>query len=497
MSPATLPRSSGILLHPTSLPGPYGIGDLGPTAYRWVETLAAMKQQWWQVLPLGPTGFGDSPYQSYSAFAGNVLLLSPELLLRDGLIANGDVDGRSFRDDRVDFEAVTPFKLGLVRTAAARLIGAGLAREFDAYCKQEAGWLDDYARFMAFRDGFGGVALLEWPEDVRKRKPVALAALEKELAEEIRIHRVGQFLFDRQWSSLRLFAQGQGIKLIGDAPIFVAGDSADVWANPELFLLDAAGKPTAVAGVPPDYFAETGQLWGNPLYDWAAMQRDGYAWWIARLKRQLTQVDWIRLDHFRGFAAAWHVPAKDTTALNGVWIDGPRARLFHAIHKALGSLPLIAEDLGLITKDVHELRGAFNLPGMRVLQFMLGEATNPYWPHNFEPNTVVYTGTHDNDTTNGWYHGLNWTDRQKLSDYLGHAVGQPHEEMIRLAWASVALLAVAPLQDVLGLGGDARMNVPGIARGNWHWRVRADQFPGGIVERMAYLTGLYGRTGEV
>ena len=496
MSPATLPRSSGILLHPSSLPGPYGIGDLGPTAYRWVETLAAMKQQWWQVLPLGPTGFGDSPYQSYSAFAGNVLLLSPELLLREGLISNGDLDGRSFRDDRVDFEAVTPFKWSLVRTAAARLNGAGLAREFDAYCKQEAGWLDDYARFMAFRDGFGGAALLDWPEDVRKRKPVALAALEEELAEEIRIHRVGQFLFDRQWNSLRGFAQSKRIKLIGDAPIFVAGDSADVWANPELFLLDAVGKPTAVAGVPPDYFAETGQLWGNPLYDWAAMQRDGYAWWIARLKRQLTQVDWIRLDHFRGFAAAWHVPAEDTTALNGVWVDGPRARFFHAVHKALGSLPLIAEDLGLITKDVHELRTAFNLPGMRVLHFMLGEASNPYWPHNYEPNTVVYTGTHDNDTTNGWYHGLNWNDRQKINDYLGHGMGQPNEEMIRLAWASVAVLAVAPLQDVLGLGGEARMNVPGIPRGNWQWRVRADQFPGGIIERMAYLTGLYGRLGE-
>ncbi len=496
MSPAALSRSSGILLHPSSLPGPYGIGDLGPTAYRWVETLAAMKQQWWQVLPLGPTGFGDSPYQSYSAFAGNVLLLSPELLLRDGLISNNDVEGRSFRDDRVDFEAVTPFKLGLVRTAAARLNGAGLAREFEAYCKQEAAWLDDYARFMAFRDGFGGAALLDWPEDVRKRKPVALAALEMELAEEIRIHRVGQFLFDRQWNSLRLFAQGQGIKLIGDAPIFVAGDSADVWANPELFLLDAAGKPTAVAGVPPDYFAETGQLWGNPLYDWAAMQRDGYAWWIARLKRQLTQVDWIRLDHFRGFAAAWHVPAKDTTALNGVWVDGPRDRFFHAVHKALGSLPLIAEDLGLITKDVHELREDFGLPGMRVLHFMLGEASNPYWPHNYEPNTVVYTGTHDNDTTNGWYHGLNWHDRQKINDYLGHGIGQPHEEMIRLAWASVAVLAMAPLQDVLGLGGDARMNVPGTPRGNWQWRVRADQFPGGVLERMAYLTGLYGRLGE-
>ena len=497
MSPAKLPRSSGILLHPSSLPGPYGIGDLGPTAYRWVETLAAMKQQWWQVLPLGPTGFGDSPYQSYSAFAGNVLLLSPELLLRDGLISNNDLECRSFRDDRVDFEAVTPFKLGLVRTAAARLNGAGLAREFDAFCQQEADWLDDYARFMAFRDGFGGAALLDWPEDVRKRKPVALAALEKELAEEIRIHRVGQFMFDRQWASLRLFAQGKRIKLIGDAPIFVAGDSADVWANPELFLLDASGKPTAVAGVPPDYFAETGQLWGNPLYDWVAMERDGYGWWIARLKRQLTQVDWIRLDHFRGFAAAWHVPATDTTALNGVWVDGPRARFFHALHKSLGSLPLIAEDLGLITKDVHELRGAFNLPGMRVLHFMLGEASNPYWPHNYDPNTVVYTGTHDNDTTNGWYHGLNWGDRQKLNDYLGHGIGQPHEEMIRLAWASVAVLAVAPLQDVLGLGGDARMNVPGIPRGNWQWRVRAEQFPGGVLEHMAYVTGLYGRAGEV
>ena len=493
MSPATLTRSSGILLHPTSLPGPYGIGDLGPTAYRWIETLAAMKQRWWQMLPLGPTGFGDSPYQSYSAFAGNVSLLSPELLLREGLVSHGELDGRTFREDRVDYEAVAPFKIGLVRTAASRLNGAGLTGEFDAYCAGEASWLHDYSLFMALRDAFGGAKLLDWPADVRTRKSVALAALEKELAEEIRIHRVGQFLFDRQWNELKHFAHSKRLELIGDAPIFVAGDSADVWANPELFLLDVAGKPTAVAGVPPDYFAETGQLWGNPLYDWAAMEREGFAWWIARLERQLSQVDWIRLDHFRGFAAAWHVPADDTTALNGSWVDGPRAKLFHAVHKALGSLPLIAEDLGLITEDVHELRGAFDLPGMRVLQFMLGDATNPYWPHNYEPNTVAYTGTHDNDTTNGWYHGLNWTDRQKLTDYLGHAIGQPHEELIRLAWASVAVLAVAPLQDVLGLGGDARMNVPGIPRGNWQWRFRPEQFPSGIIERMGHLTELYGR----
>ncbi len=493
MFPATLTRSSGILLHPSSLPGPYGIGDFGPQAYRWIETLASMKQTWWQILPLGPTGFGDSPYQSYSAFAGNVLLLSPEWLLRDGLVERSVIEGLSFPDDRVDFEAVTPFKMGLVRQAAERLNAAGLTHEFDAFCQQEASWLNDYSLFMALRNAFGGKALLDWPDDVRTRQPTALAALEGELASEIRIHRVGQFVFDRQWNQLKKFAHEKGVKLIGDAPIFVAGDSADVWANPELFLLNAAGKPTAVAGVPPDYFSETGQLWGNPLYDWAAMARTGFAWWIARLKRQLAQVDWIRLDHFRGFAAAWHGPATDPTAMNGRWVDGPRAELFAALRTALGTLPIIAEDLGLITADVDDLRTGFGLPGMRVLQFMLGDATNPYWPHNFEANTVVYTGTHDNDTTNGWYHGLNESDRQKLADYLGHSVGQPHAELLRLAWASVAVLAIAPLQDVLGLGGDARMNVPGLARGNWHWRFRPEQFPTGVIEQLAAQTVLYGR----
>ena len=490
MSAATLPRSAGVLLHPTSLPGPYGIGDLGPTAYRWIETLAAMKQSWWQILPLGPTGFGDSPYQSYSAFAGNVLLLSPELLIRDGLLNPSDVEGRSFRDDRVDFEAVAPFKLELVRRAAARL---NSTEEFDAYCQREASWLHDYALFMSLRDAFGGTPVIQWPDDVRTRKPAALAALESELADEIRIVKIGQFLFDRQWNQLKAYAHSRGVKLIGDAPIFVAGDSADVWANPDLFLLDAAGMPTAVAGVPPDYFAETGQLWGNPLYNWEAMEGTGFAWWIARLQRQLAQVDWIRLDHFRGFAAAWHVPATDTTALNGKWVDGPRAKLFHAIRRALGDLPIIAEDLGVITPDVDDLRTGFGLPGMRVLQFMLGDPINPYWPHNYEANTVVYTGTHDNDTTNGWYHTLDDSERRKLNDYLGHAIGQPHEEMIRLAWASVAALAIAPLQDLLGLGGDARMNVPGRAKGNWHWRLRPEQFPAGLIERTAYWTELYGR----
>ena len=494
MSQVKLPRSSGILLHPSCLPGPYGIGDLGPEAHRWVETLAAMKQRWWQVLPLGPTGFGDSPYQSYSAFAGNPNLLSPDLLLRDGLLNANEIRGHNFRDDRVDFDAVGPFKMKLVRAASERLSGVGLAREFDAYCDREASWLTDYALFMALRDSLCGAAVLDWPEDIRTRRPVALAALEVELADEIRVHRVGQFLFDRQWSQLKTFANGKGIRLIGDAPIFVAGDSADVWANPELFLLDADGKPTAVAGVPPDYFSETGQLWGNPLYDWAEMEREGFAWWIARLRRQLAQVDWIRLDHFRGFAAAWHVPAGDPTAMDGKWIDGPREKLFEALRAALGELPIIAEDLGVITPDVDALRTAFGLPGMRVLQFMLGEPTNPYWPHNYEPNTVCYTGTHDNDTTEGWYAKLNETDRRKLAEYIGHAVGKPHEEMLRMAWSSVAALTVAPLQDILGLGGDARMNVPGVARGNWRWRFRIDQFHGWMIDRMAWLTELYGRT---
>lgn len=496
MARATLRRSAGILLHPTSLPGPFGIGDLGPTAYRWVETLAAMRQSWWQVLPLSPTGSGDSPYQSFSAFAGNINLLSPELLERDGLVSASFWAGQNFPDDRVDFDRVTPFKKALLRAAWDAFRGGKaphLKDDVAAYSKAEAEWLDGYATFMAIRDSLGGASLQDWPRDLLNRNPAALAAIEKPLAAEIALHRFGQFLFDRQWSTLREYAAERQVGIIGDAPIFISADSADVWMQPELFLLDAARRPKVVAGVPPDYFAEDGQHWGNPIYDWNRMAKDGFAWWAARLKRGLKQVDLIRLDHFRGFLQAWHIPAGEKTAKNGKWVDGPGAKLFAQLQKSLGELPLIAEDLGLITPDVEKVRIDFGLPGMKVLQFAFDTPKNQYWPHNFEPLCVCYPGTHDNDTTNGWWATLDEKNRGYLAAYIGRRIEDPAWDMIRLAWASVAVAAIAPLQDVLSLGGEARMNRPGVADGNWRWRFRPHQFSPGLVERMSGLTELYNR----
>lgn len=497
MAVVAFPRSSGVLLHPTSLPGPYGVGDLGPEAYRWVDALAAAKQTWWQVLPLTPPGGGDSPYTAFSAFAGNVALLSPDLLVTDGLVAPDSPSRQHFGPDRVEYERVNPIKRAMVHEAWDRFRagrGPGSIRdEFAAYVKQQASWLDDYALFLAIRDGLGGAPLTEWPADLCQRNPVALAALEKQQADEVGLHRFGQFLFDRQWKALRNYAADRRVKLIGDAPIFVSADSADVWAHREQFLFDAAGRPTAVAGVPPDYFSPTGQLWGNPLYDWSRMADTGYAWWVARIRRLLTQVDLVRLDHFRGFAAAWHVPPTEKTALKGKWVEGPGRKLFDKLTAELGSLPIIAEDLGLITDDVHELRLGLKLPGMAVLQFALGGPDSPHWPHNFDKLTVAYTGTHDNDTTNGWYAKLTDADRWTYGEYLGRAASQPSWELIRFAWGSSAMLAVAPMQDVLELGSEARMNVPGVAAGNWRWRMRPEHLRPDWVERLAKLTVQYNR----
>ena len=490
----SLTRSSGILLHPTSLPGPFGIGDIGPEAYRWVDTLAAAKQRWWQVLPLGPTGGLGSPYQSFSAFAGNVSLISPELLTRDGLLPNDFFAGQGFNAERVEFDKVAAAKEGMVRAAWDRFsAGHPLKGEFEGYRAQEAAWLTDYARFMAFRAALGGRSLEDWPDDLRTRKPSAVAEMEKAVRKEVLILEFGQFLFDRQWQALRTYAKEKKVGLFGDAPIFVSGDSSDVWANPDQFQLDSAGKPTAVAGVPPDYFNEDGQLWGNPLYDWKAMAATGYSWWTARLARNLAQVDLIRLDHFRGFAAAWHVPVGETTAKDGQWVDGPRGELFRAMTAKLGPLPVVAEDLGLITPDVAALLAETGFPGMKVLQFMMGEPANPYWPHNCEPHAVVYTGTHDNDTTVGWWAALSDENRTRLGEYIGHWIEKPHWDLIRLAWASVGVLAFAPLQDVMGAGTEARMNMPGVADGNWAWRFRWEQIPAGAIDRLAEWTVRYNR----
>ena len=489
MNTATLPRSSGILLHPTSLPGPFGIGDFGPAAERWIDTLAAARQHWWQILPLGPTGYGNSPYQLYSAFAGSVALLSPDRLVADGWIDASAIHHVPFGDRVADFDRAAEFKTHLIEACWSQFARSGSRHsEFEAFCQREQHWLDDYALFMAIRRETNGTALADWPRELRIRERATIERTAERLRRELDIVRFGQFLFDQQWTALREYARSKYVRLIGDAPIFVAADSADVWANPDEFLLTAEGKPKAVAGVPPDYFSKDGQLWGNPLYDWTAMARSGYRWWIARIKRQLDQVDLIRLDHFRGFAAAWHVPPSEKTAKNGAWVDGPRDALFEAMAKVLGTLPLIAEDLGLITPDVDALRIRFDLPGMRVLQFMLGGPENPYWPHMYQPNTVVYSGTHDNDTTAGWYATLGLEERKRLDDYVGHAVREPHWELLRLAWGSVAKLAIAPCQDWLGLDGTARMNVPGVADGNWGWRLRPEDFGPGAIERLAALT---------
>ena len=496
MSTSTLRRSSGVLLHPTSLPGPFGTGDLGPGAYRWVDTLHAMRQSWWQVLPLGPTGAGDSPYQSFSAFAGNINLLSPELLEREGLVGASFWAGQTFPQDHVDYARVTPFKAALLRAAWDAYRGgkaSQLRDAFEAYSAAEASWLDGYALFMAIREGLGGRGLIDWPPDLLRRDPVAIAAVEKDLAADIARHRFGQFLFDRQWAALKAHAATLQIRVIGDAPIFVSLDSSDVWAHPDQFLLGPDRKPTVVAGVPPDYFAVNGQHWGNPIYDWGRMEATKFAWWAARVARDLRRVELIRLDHFLGFVQAWHIPAAEETAKNGKWVDGPGAKLFDRLRSVLGGLPLIAEDLGVITPDVDALRDYLGLPGMKVIQFALDTPKNPYWPHNFDRRCVCYTGTHDNETTRGWWESLDDKNRGYLAAYIGRQVEDPAWDLIRLAWASVAVIAITPLQDILSLGKDARMNTPGVAAGNWQWRFQPHQFSPGVIDRLSGLTELYYR----
>ena len=491
-----LPRSSGLLLHPTSLPGPFGIGDLGPAAHAWVDTLARAKQTWWQILPVGPTGFGDSPYQSYSTFAGNLNLLSPELLARDGLLRAEDLQGHSFPNDHVDYAAVEPFKLGLVRRAYAAFRGGSanhLRAEYDEFLHAKRGWLGDYALFMAAKEASGGRPWYEWPAGLRNREAAALSSARHELADAVGAHLFGQFLFFRQWHALRAHARDQGVRLIGDVPIFVSPDSADVWAYPEGYLLDANRRPRVVAGVPPDYFARTGQLWGNPHYDWEAMRRTGFAWWVARLRATLELVDLVRLDHFRGFLAAWQVPAGEPTAVNGQWVPGPAEELFTRLRADLGGLPFIAEDLGEITPDVYALRDALGLPGMKVLQFAFDKPTNPFLPHNYPPNCVAYTGTHDNDTTRGWYATAATAERDLYRRYAARDGSDVAWDLIRLAWGSVADLAIAPVQDVLDLGTEARMNVPGVAAGNWRWRVAPGRPDGWALGRLIEMTEVYGR----
>ena len=369
----------------------------------------------------------------------------------------------------------------------------GWRDEFADYTRAQASWLDGYALFMAIRESLGGTGLPAWPADLLRQNPTAVAAVEKSLAGEIGMHKFGQFLFDRQWRSLKAFADERKVKLIGDVPIFVALDSADVWANPDQFLLNANRQPTAVAGVPPDYFSAEGQHWGNPIYDWKRMAETGYAWWVARMRRELSWVDIVRLDHFRGFVQAWHIPPGEKSAVKGKWVDGPGVKLFEQLKLALGGLPLIAEDLGLITPDVVALRQKLGLPGMKVLQFAVDTPKNLYWPHNFDPRCICYTGTHDNDTTNSWYAHLDERNRNYLSEYIGRPIQDAATDLVRLAWSSVAVIAIAPLQDLLSLGGEARMNRPGVATGNWRWRFRLDQFRPEMIGKIGGLTDLFNR----
>jgi 4-alpha-glucanotransferase len=497
-------RTSGILLHPTSLPGRFGIGDLGREAYRFVDFLSEAGQGIWQVLPLGPTAYGDSPYQCFSALAGNPLLISPERLVEWGLLSDADLEHHPhFPASHVDFGAVIDWKRALLRRVYERFHqspGDELHEQFASFRHLNAAWLGDYALFRALKEEHGGAAWNAWEEDVRRRDPRALADARKRLHDTILTEKLAQFLFFKQWHELKEHCNARGIKLMGDVPIFVAYDSTDVWAHPELFCLDALGNPTVVAGVPPDYFSKTGQLWGNPLYDWERMGATGYAWWIERIRAVLRLVDVVRLDHFRGFAAYWEVPSGEATAENGRWVHAPGSELFTALKAALGSLPIIAEDLGLITPDVEALRDHFDFPGMRVLQFAFGgDATNGYLPHNYVPNSVVYTGTHDNDTTVGWFQALREggakTKRERTFclKYLDSDGTDIHWDVIRAALASVSDRAIVPLQDLLGLDSSARMNVPSSAGGNWSWRLRGNALTHKLSRRLRDLTELYGR----
>ncbi len=499
-----LSRASGVLLHPTSLPGPYGIGDLGPSAYQFVDFLAAAAQTYWQILPLGPVGAGNSPYQCYSAFAGNPLLISPRLLVDEGLLPDDALDGApSFPVDHVDYEAVAVYKQRLLAEAHAhyRLRGTpALRRAMDDFVAAHRAWLEPFALYMALKDAHEGRPWTEWEPDIAAREPEAVAVWRSRLQEDVSCHCYSQYLFFHQWRRLKDYAAGKGIRVIGDAPIFVAHESADCWAAPELFWLRPDGRPSFVAGVPPDYFSATGQLWGNALYRWDVLTADGYRWWIERLRLLLATVDLLRLDHFRGFAGFWAIPGDAPTAETGHWEPGPGVPFFAAIQQALGRLPLIAEDLGVITPDVVRMRERFGFPGMRVLQFAFDAfeegAGNPHLPHNHVRNSIVYTGTHDNDTTAGWYAGLPPRRRRYVRAYARSTRTGPDAvawDLVRMAQASVAQIAVAPLQDLLGLGNMARMNLPGTPAGNWQWRFAAEALTEDLATRLAHLTRLFGR----
>jgi 4-alpha-glucanotransferase len=471
------------------------VGDVGPAAYAWVNRLRDAGQSWWQALPLGPTGYGNSPYQPLSTFAGNGLLISPDLLIEDGLLRESDCEIQTLGATSVDYPAVIRRKLRLLEVAWMNYATGAFRGEqatYQQFCREQAHWLDDYALFRALKVHYRGAHYLDWPGDVFRRDRDALNGARQELLSLIDQVRFAQFLLFRQGERLKDYAHSKGLRLIGDLPFFVSPDSSDVWANPELFLLDEARRPRFVGGVPPDAFSAEGQLWGSPVYNWDHHRQTGYRWWIDRLRALRRHVDGIRLDHFRGFAAAWHVPAGALTARSGEWVPGPGADLFSAVAGELGGLPFIAEDLGVITPDVSALREQLDIPGTRVLQFAFdGNRANPHLPDNYIPNTVVYTGTHDNNTSRGWFDELPDKERQHLYSYLNSrsiSSSEAAPALMELAWSSAAALVIAPLQDLLNLGNEARMNVPGRAEGNWGWRCSSEMLAAAPFQALAELT---------
>lgn len=494
-----LPRANGILLHPTSLPSDYGIGELGSGARQFIDFLVETSQQFWQVLPLGPTSFGNSPYMCYSAIAGNPLLISLEILHEDGLLSSEALAlMEHFPHDRVEYDQVAAAKMPLLRQAYAAFTVQGTAENlaaFEAFCQEKADWLDDYALFMALKAENQEASWFEWDTAIAKREPAAVAAANERLATEVHFRKFLQFEFFRQWSRLKQYANDKGIQIIGDIPIYVAHDSADVWANPENFALDEKGYAAQMAGVPPDYFSETGQLWGNPVYDWDYLKKTNFVWWIDRFEALLNYVDWIRIDHFRGFEAYWSVPGGEETAVNGEWVLAPGQAFFEQLNQELGHLPILAEDLGVITPEVEALRDRFEFPGMKVLHFAFGsDAGNPFLPFNYPRNCVVYTGTHDNDTTVGWWQNLPDWDRNNCLIHIGDVSSDGIQwDLIRQAMGSIANLSILPMQDILGLGTEARMNMPGVASGNWTWRYQAEQLSGELRHKLNTLTHRFGR----
>jgi len=504
-------RSSGILLHITSLPARFGIGDLGPSAYEFADFIADAGVKLWQVLPLNPTGYGDSPYQCFSAFAGNPILLSLDRLAEQGLLRGPDLAGiPAFPNTLVNYGSVIPYKMSLLRRAAQAFFAEASGPDraaFDRFCEQSASWLNDYSLFMAVKDQHGGIIFTSWEPAIRQRNPQAVREWSTRLAGEIQAYKFWQFEFFRQWQTLKTYCQERGIRFMGDIPIYVAHDSADVWSHPDLFYLDAHGSPTIVSGVPPDYFSATGQLWGNPIYRWDVLAASGYKWWIDRFRASLALFDMVRLDHFRGFEAYWEVPGGEPTAMNGKWTKGPGEEFLTALQSALGELPIVAENLGVITPPVEKLRNQFGLPGMSLLQFAFGnDPQGPsFRPHNYSRDLVAYTGGHDNDTTLGWWNSSVGADSTRtLADIeKEHAFARAYLNleddkkinwaMIRAVFASVADIAIVPLQDVLGLGDEARMNLPGRVSGNWKWRFPPRALTNDLSARLRSLTSLYDR----